>query len=159
MDWLLDFPLLTRSGAQPGVPSTPVNAPMLDSTAQPDSPPLQNTNSTDQKARRGRWREQEPLVTLGETEVLAVPAAPTPDPSCVRIVDCLTDLCLYLEAPAERWNGPSMGGVTVAQRVAADVRREERATAIRYLQRSICHWIVTRALGMPAQMGPAAQAP
>ena len=156
MDWLLDFPLLTRSGAQPGVPSAPVNAPMLDSTAQPASPPLQTMDSTDRKARRVRWRDQEPSETLVAMEV---PATPMPDPSCLRIVDCLTDLCQYLEAPAESWNGPHVGEITVAQRVAADFRREERATAIRYLHRSICHWTITRVLRMPAQMGLADQAP
>ena len=156
MDWLRDFPLLICSGTQPGVPSTPVTAPVLDSLAQPASPPLQTMDVTDKRVRRVRWLDQEHPETLVAMEV---PATPMPDPSCLRIVDCLTDLCLYLEAPAESWNGAHVGEVTVAQRVAADFRREERATAIRYLHRSICHWIVTRALGMPAQMGPAAQAP
>ena len=159
MDWLLDFPLLTRLGAQTGVPPVPANAPIASSAAQPDVPPLQTVDPVDRQARRVRWRDQEPRETLVAIEVQVAPVVPAPDPSCLRIVDCLTDLCSYLEAPAEMWNGPCVGEVAVAQRVAADVRREERATAIRYLQRSICHWIATRALGMPTQAASATQAP
>ena len=44
MDWLLDFPLLTRSGAQTGVPPVPANAPIADSAVHPDGPPLQTVD-------------------------------------------------------------------------------------------------------------------
>ena len=107
-----------------------------------------------------RWHDQAARENPVNREAPEPPVVPAPDPSCLQIVDQLTDLCSYLEAPAEMWHGQCSGEVTVAfQQVAADFRRQEREAAIKYIQLSICQWIATRGLGTPPEAASTTQAP
>ena len=142
------------------VPPVLASTPTVGHVTQSGVPPLLTTGQGTRQARRVRWHDLEARETLANREAPGAPVMPASDPSCLQIVDQLTDLCSYLEAPAEMWHGQCSGEVTVAfQQVAADVRREERAAAIKYLQLSICHWIGTRELGVPTEAASTTQAP